>query len=180
MTDTATTESKSTQDGNDSSAATSGADDRFSPITSQEDLNKILDARLKREREKFADYKDVKAKASKLDEIEQSNKSEIDKAMDRVTKAEAEVAQVPAKVAEGLREHLISLHKIPADDAELFLTATDPAVLLKQVDRLIARGVEAADARRKTGNHVPREGHSPKTAVSDEASFAKSLFSGGS
>lgn len=170
--------STSTQDGNPPSGDTSAAGDEFKPITSQDEFNRLLDDRLKRERAKFADYRDVKAKASKLDEIEQANKSEIDKAMDRVTKAEAEVAQVPAKVADQLRAHLVSLHQIPADDAELFLTATDPDLLLKQVDRLIARTSEAASERKKTGNFVPLEGsqvtHPRETS---EAQFARQLFS---
>lgn len=168
----------SAQDGNQTSGDTSAAGDAFKPITSQEEFNRLLDDRLKRERAKYADYKDVKAKASKLDEIEQANKSEIDKAMDRVTKAEAEVAQVPTKVADALRTHLISLHKIPNDDAELFLTATDPDLLLKQVDRLIARTTEAASERKKTGNFVPLEGGQVSNpSGGGEAQFARQLFS---
>lgn len=38
----------------------------FKPITSQDDLNKIISERIKRERGKFADYEDLKAKASRL------------------------------------------------------------------------------------------------------------------
>jgi hypothetical protein len=171
-------QSTSEQDGNQTSGETSAAGDEFKPITSQDEFNRLLDDRLKRERAKYADYKDVKAKASKLDEIEQANKSEIDKAMDRVAKAEAEVAQIPTRVADALREHLISLHTIPKDDAELFLTATDPELLLKQVDRLIARTTEAASERKKTGNHVPREGGQVSTPGGDsDAQFARQLFS---
>lgn len=36
----------------------------FEPITTQEDLDKIITARLSREREKFADYDDIKAAAT--------------------------------------------------------------------------------------------------------------------
>lgn len=36
----------------------------FDPITSQEDLDKIVGARLAREREKYADYDDLKAAAA--------------------------------------------------------------------------------------------------------------------
>ena len=174
MSDTDT--STSTQDGNNSSGDTSAAGDEFKPITSQEDLNRLITDRVNRERAKYADYKDVKAKASKLDEIEQANKSEIDKAMDRVTKAEAEVATIPAKVADGLRNHLVALHKIDADDAELFLTANDPELLLKQVTRLLERGVEQQSERKKHGNHVPLEGASP--AAGGDAEFARNLFAG--
>jgi hypothetical protein len=114
----------------------------------------------------------VKAKASKLDEIEQANKSEIDKAMDRVTKAEAEAAQLPARVAEQLRTHLVALHDINADDAELFLTASDPDLLLKQVGRLVGRSSD----RKRQGNVVPREGASPTPTESDERETVRALF----
>ena len=47
----------------------------FTPITSQEDLDKVIGARLAREREKFADYDDLKAAASKLAEAEARSRS---------------------------------------------------------------------------------------------------------
>ena len=172
--------SESAPEGGNTSGSTPTADGDFKPITSQDELNRLLNERLARERSKYADYKDVKAKAAKLDEIEQANKSEIDKAMDRVAKAEAEAATVPNKVADALRSHLVALHKIPADDAELFLTASDPDLLLKQVDRLVARGSEAAADQRKTGNHVPREGKTPAPPADDPLrEFTGRLFASG-
>jgi hypothetical protein len=145
----------------------------FTPITSQDDLNRIIADRVQRERGKYADYKDLKAKAAQLDEIEQANKSEIEKATDRATKAEAEAAKVPSLVAGQLREHLAKLHEIDTEDAELFLTATDPELLLKQVDRLLARGSQ----RKKTGNVVPREGANPTSSGGDGMrSFTNELF----
>jgi hypothetical protein len=62
---------------------------------------------------------------------------------------------VPAKVADALRTHLAALHDFDKDDVELFLTADDPDVLLKQVARLQAQ----SGARKR--NHVPREGTNP-------------------
>jgi hypothetical protein len=178
MTGTAT--DTSTQDGKQTGGSTSTAGDEFTAITSQEDLNRIIDARLKREREKFGDYKDLQAKAARLDEIEQANQSEIEKATAKVTAAEAEVAKVPEKVASALRDHLVALHKIPADDAELFLTANDPETLLKQVDRLLGREAEAKQTKRQQGNHVRREGGtSTKPAEDGLRSVARSLFGGG-
>ncbi|MBM0203258.1 hypothetical protein JNW90_09140 [Micromonospora sp. STR1s_5] len=145
----------------------------FTPITSQDDLNRVIADRVQRERGKFADYNDLKAKAGRLDEIEQANKSEIEKANDRVTKAEAEVAKVPSLVAGQLREHLVKLHEINDEDAELFLTANDPELLLKQVERLVGRGSQ----RKKTGNHVPREGANPNSSGGDDMrSFTNDLF----
>lgn len=86
-----------------------------------------------------AENDDLKEKARRLDEIEDAAKTETEKAAERLANAQREVDQIPAKVAAGLRAHLIARHSISDDDAELFLTATDPDTLLKQVDRLVER-----------------------------------------
>jgi len=169
MSDTST----SNQGGNSTttSGTTSDAGDGFKPITSQDDLNRIIGDRVKRA--KPADYDDLKAKAGRLDEIEQANKSEIEKANEQAAKAQAEVAKVPGLVATQLREHLVTLHKIDADDAELFLTASDPELLRKQVNRLLAQGSQ----RKKTGHVVPREGTTPTPPGGDDMrSFTSELF----
>jgi hypothetical protein len=168
------TEQQGEQNGGQQDGTTPPEPKPFTPITSQDELNRALKDRLDRERSKFADYSDLKAKAGRLDEIEQANKSEIEKANDRVAKAEAEAAKVPSLVAAQLREHLVKLHEIDAEDAELFLTASDPELLTKQADRLLARGSQ----RKKTGNVVPREGANPTSSGGDDMrSFTNELFS---
>jgi hypothetical protein len=112
--------------------------------------------------------------ARRLAEIEEASKSESEKVAERIAKAEAEAASVPAKVADALRGHLVALHGIDTDDAELFLTAADPDLLLKQAERLLAR----SDARKKP-LHVPREGTSTTTTDSDERRAARELFGSG-
>lgn len=115
--------------------------------------------------------------AKRLAELEDAQKSETEKAADRIAKADAEVAGVPAKVADALKSHLIGLHKIEDEDAELFLTATDPDLLLKQVSRLLARSDEQTAAQKKAGNHVPREGNNPSPGGGDPLrEFTKDLF----
>ncbi len=49
----------------------------------QDELNAILGDRLNREREKYADYEDLKAKAQKFDEQEEASKSELQKANEK-------------------------------------------------------------------------------------------------
>lgn len=123
-----------------------------------------------REQEKRA--KDNATAAQRLAEIEDAQKSESEKVAERIAKAEAEVASVPAKVADALREHLVALHEIDKDDAELFLTATEPELLLKQVTRLVGQ----SDKRKKT-NVVPREGQTSSSSGDDEVrEFARGLF----
>lgn len=115
---------------------------------------------------------DAQNKQKRVDELEEANKSEHDKLVDRVTKAEQAVEGVPAQVAAALKTHLVELHKISDDDAELLLTAQDPDLLLKQVARLVGQ--------EKNGTHrVPREGRSPQPApANDEQAFVRELFAG--
>ncbi|MGV0805803.1 hypothetical protein [Mycolicibacterium setense] len=123
-----------------------------------------------REQEKRA--KDNATAAQKLAELEDAQKSETQRATDKVAAAEAEVATIPAKVADALKVHLIDLHKIDQEDAELFLTATEPELLLKQVTRLLGQS-----DKRQRKNHVPREGDNPKAEpTSDLREFTRGLF----
>lgn len=65
----------------------------FEPITSQDDFERRLAKRLERERSKFSDYDEVKAKASQFDEFEQKNKSELQKAIERAEAAEQKIGE---------------------------------------------------------------------------------------
>ncbi|MGH3367700.1 MAG: hypothetical protein ACRDOY_10895 [Nocardioidaceae bacterium] len=122
-----------------------------------------------REQEKRA--KDNADAAKRLGELEDAQKSESERAADRIAKAESEAATVPAKVADALREHLVALHEIDKDDAELFLTADDPELLLKQVTRLIGQ----SGKRKKSNNVSPREGEIPTPGTDRKREFVRSL-----
>jgi hypothetical protein len=160
-------------DGSGDTPAASG--DGFTPITTQDDLNKLIGKTRDEERRKaansFADYDDLKDKASKFDELAEAKKSEIQRANDQVTTMKAEVDKIPAKVADALKSHLTSLHKISDEDAELFLTANDPELLLKQVARLTGRESE----RTANGNRAPREGQTPSKAPDEKRRFLREL-----
>lgn len=125
-----------------------------------------------RDQEKRA--KENAAAAKRLAELEDAQKSESEKFAERIAKAESEAASVPAKVAEALRSHLVALHGIDDEDAELFLTANDPDLMLKQVERLVGQ----TDKRKKQGNFVPREGTTNPAVDTDERAFARNLFGG--
>lgn len=150
------------------------ATEEFTAINSQEELNKVLNERLTRERAKFADYKDLKAKATKLDEIEQANQTEVEKAAKRIAELEADLTSTRHDSA---RIKIASEHGITdADDIELFLTGTDEETLTKQAKRLADREAD----RKKNGNRVPREGHTtPKPGDDPMREFARDLFKPG-
>jgi hypothetical protein len=121
-----------------------------------------------------ATIKELKARAARADELEDAQKTEAEKAADRIKKAEGEAASVPSKVSDALRTHLVALHGIDAEDAELFLTANDPELLLNLVDRLVGQS-----GKRQKKNYVPREGNtSSATGNDDMRSFTRQLFGG--
>ena len=57
----------------------------------QDELNAIVSDRLKRAESKYEDYEELKAKAEKLDKIEEENKSELERATERAQALEAEL-----------------------------------------------------------------------------------------
>lgn len=77
----------------------------------QADLDRIIESRLARERAKYEGFDDFKAKAAKLDEIEQANLTELDKLTARAEKAEA--AEKNARLAL-LRHEVAAAKNIPA------------------------------------------------------------------
>ena len=156
------------QDGNNS-GETSAADE-FKAPASQEELNRIIAERVKRAEAKYADYKDVKAKAAQLDSLSEASKSELERATETATKAAAERDDARA---EALRLRIAVEHGISIEDADLFLTGKDEESLRAQAKRLSDR-----EAGRKANNNVvPNEGTSTRPAENEEARFARSLFS---
>lgn len=101
------------------------------------------------------------AAATQLAALEESQKTEGQKLIDRVAAAEKEALDAKG---EALRWKVAASHGISDEDAELFLTGTDEATLKKQAERLTQRVVE----QKKAGNVVPREGHSPAGQASGD------------
>ncbi|HET7666549.1 MAG TPA: hypothetical protein VFK56_10865 [Mycobacterium sp.] len=124
----------------------------------QADVDRIVRERVKREREKFADYDDLKAKAG-----------EAATAEERIAALEKEIQ---ATQREALRRRVQAAHGISDEDADLFLTGTDEETLTAQAKRLADRESE----RKSNGNHVPREGNNPQPTDDPMRSFARGLF----
>lgn len=81
---------------NTASKSEAEATPEFTPITSQDDLNKLIGERVARVKNQFADYKDLKAKASEFDKIAEASKSELDKAIERAEAAETAMQELKA------------------------------------------------------------------------------------
>lgn len=142
------------------------------PVETVETLQEKLSKQQEHARTWEKRAKENSVAAKRLTELEEAQKSDAEKVADRISKAESEAAAVPAKVAEALKAHLVALHEIDADDAELLLTGTEPELLMKQVARLL--GGSAG----KKKNHVSREGTNQTPADSEEAAFVNAIFGG--
>lgn len=110
--------------------------------------------------------------AKRLAEIEESQKTEAQKAADRLAAAEREREEARA---EALRWKVAAKHGIDDEDAALFLTASDEETLTKQATRLAARTAQG----KRNGNYVPREGTTSKATPNDERAAVQALFGGG-
>ena len=76
----------------------------------QSEMDAIIGDRLKRERAKYADYDEFKAKAAKFDEAEEASKSELQKAVEERDKYKAELDKLNAE-----REHAETVARVAAE-----------------------------------------------------------------
>lgn len=74
----------------------------------QADLDRIVQERLARQKAQFKDYDELKERASKYDEIEAANKTELEKANERATQAEAQAAAVEERAKKLLTDASIT------------------------------------------------------------------------
>ncbi|MGW0245060.1 hypothetical protein ACWDYH_00280 [Nocardia goodfellowii] len=103
----------------------------FQAITSQEDLDRIIQTRLAREQSKFADYDTLKEKAGKFDQAETEKLSEIEKASQRAEAAEKLVAEMQL---DKLRRDVADAKGIPAS----LVTGTTQEEMEAAADALIS------------------------------------------
>lgn len=93
----------------------------------QDELDRLIQARIKRVESKYSDYKDLKTKASKFDELDAASKSELEKEREARTAAEAK-----AQAAEE-RAKSVALRSAVISEATK-QGAVDPDAVLKLID----------------------------------------------
>lgn len=149
------------QDQHAEGADKGGQSGTYTPPATQADLDRIIADRLSRERGKYADYDDLKAKAAKFDEATEAQKSEIQKALDRAAAAEEKAAKYEKRdqIAAWAKD-IVKGSPIPADalrgDTEDELKAH-----FEQLKSLIP----AEPAKKGAlGPYVPSEGATPSGA----------------
>lgn len=149
--------------------AAEGKPSAFEPITSQEQLNAILADRLRRERSKFGDYAELKAKAARLDDIEQASKTELEKATEANVKLAAELEAL--KLTQLRTE--IAVEKGLAPSAARFLTGTTREQIEADVNDLVKL---AGTTPKPAPGSVPGIGNAPETrnlSIRDQISAAE-------
>lgn len=136
----------------------------FQAITSQEDFDKAIQARIARERSKFSDYDELKAKAEKFAEWEDAQKTEAQKAQEALEQAQKELAETRLKAA---RAEVAAEKGVPVE----LLSGSTREELEASAEALIAfRG------ERAKGPVIPGQGSAPATAPGSKVqAFAQAL-----
>jgi hypothetical protein len=166
MSDAANT---SNQDGDNNSGATSTANDGFKPVTSQDDLNRIVTERVNRERAKFADYNDVKEKAARLDALEAEKKTEAEKAAERLAAIEERATKAERRA---IRSEIATEFSLSVEDAKA-LEHVESEEGMREIAQRLA---DKATRTKKNNNVVPREGNTNKPAEEPMRDFARTMF----
>ena len=118
---------------------------------SQAELDAIISDRLKREREKYADYEAMKEKAAKLDEIEEGSKSELQRATERAEKLESELTQLKqAEEIRLIREKVATSTGVPA----ALLTADTEEACVEQAAGILSFKTSAGYPVVKDGGEI--------------------------
>jgi hypothetical protein len=107
------------------------ADEVFAAPASQEELDRIIQARLDRERKKFGDYEELKKAADRLKALEEANKTEAEKTAERLAAAEKRAAELESKA---LRAEVAAAKGVPVN----LLTGSTQEELEAAADALIA------------------------------------------
>lgn len=144
----------------------------FTPPESQEDLDRIIEARIARERAKYTGYEDLKAKAAKFDELEDAKKTDEQRSAERIARLESELT---AQKLAGARVRIAAENGL---DPDLLAGSTE--------DELTAHAEKLAEAIKKatadaaptpTGARVPNAGRGTGS-TSDSGDWIRNALSG--
>jgi hypothetical protein len=145
----------------------------FVPIATQADLDRIVAQRVGRATAKYGDYDDVK---SRLAEVENANKTEVERANDALAKASADAAKAQRELSV-LRA--ASKHGVPADYIDL-ITGEDEDTIDAVAARVATLAKGSAAAPDPTpGVRFADPGQGAEPAPDEQAvkeAFARQLF----
>ena len=139
----------------------------------QAELDAIVADRLSREKSKYADYADLQKKAKLYDEVEEKNKSELQKAQEKSAKLEKELNDMKkANETKDIREKVAKEKGVPAS----LLFGTDEETCKKQADEILK--FAKPDAYKGVGGHRSQTPPRGSEGNGDYIALAHSLFGG--
>lgn len=151
----------------------------FEPIETQEAFDAAIKTRLERERRKvegeieakYADYGELAEKAKAYDEAREAEKSELEKANERIAALEGEKAKrEEADKAAALRRKVASEKGVPED----LISGSDEEAMGASADRLL----EFAKEKRPSGAQDPSAGSFRRGSSGDggEKAYVRQLL----
>lgn len=117
----------------------------------QSELDAIVQDRLAREKSKYADYEELKTKATKLDEVEEAQKSELQKATERAEALQAQIESMQkANVIRDARAKVAQNLGVPME----LLTGEDEESCTAQAKRILEFAKQTTYPSLKDGGEV--------------------------
>lgn len=119
-----------------------------------------------------AEAKDNRIKATKLDEIQAAQMSDLEKAQARAQELEAQATKA---TSEALRWRIAAKHGISDEDAETFLTGSDEESLTRQAERLASLATAAPTTPKPDLSQAGKNGAQPQTVDQQFADWASNI-----
>lgn len=130
-------------------------------VFTQADVDRIVSERLKRDRETRADYEALKEKAAKLDQLEEAQKTELQKATDRADALEKELKEIKkAGEVRNMREKVASDTGVPAT----LLTGDTEEACREQAENIKAYAKPGYPQVKDAGEVQNMKGHTTRDA----------------
>lgn len=151
-------------------------DGEYTAPATQDELNALIASRLERERAKYAGFDEFKEKAGRLDELEEKNRTDLEKAEARAVAAEQAIAERDAADAKA---------KAEADAAAELAELTKSVAEAKGVDAALLRGGSKEDLEKHAdlvlaaiGEQKPRRNYNPAAGTGGDQAVTGSLAAG--
>lgn len=161
--------------GNEPTAGAGGNGNEPEKTFTQAEVNAIVEGRLSRERDKYADYESLKDKAGKYDEIQNEGKTDLQKANEKADLLQKKLDELTkADTVRQVREKVSKETKVPAE----LLTGEDEEACKAQAAAILqfAKPQGYPGTKRNNGNN----GNSSAGTQNDESMrvFARQIFGG--
>lgn len=159
---------------NNTAGAGNGNEGAEAKTFTQEEVNAIVEGRLNRERQKYADYEDLKAKAGKCDEEQEAIKAELQKATERATELQKKLdALTGENTVRQAREKVSKETGVPVE----LLAGEDEETCKQQAEAIL----KFAKPRSYPGTQSNKTGNRHAGSQDNEAmrEFARKIFGKG-